>query len=328
MGGNTLAVLMAAHCLFAVSACATSPEDLDDSSGSNYAGQLPDGGGDDGGGGGGGEGDDGGDDGEGSGSGDGSGGGGGTTGMVETSAGATLTTGCPTTYGGDVYTPFANLGPVSVGTVDTYPWRGPTTYPDGMEDFRGYTTPASIECGSNKNVRDHVDVTAGCLSAVSASGDKRGQIQLTADGYYRSFALPYDAVNGRRVAWADQAVEYKFFYSAWTGMEGNPGFKAFVRYLTEYDLYVASWRRDGVVQIQKKQCGTYTTLKRIASFGAPSMNAWHTIRFEVVGSTLKLYLDGQLVITTTDSSIKHGTAGIRIDSANGALIDDWRTYAP
>jgi hypothetical protein len=97
--------------------------------------------------------------------------------------------------------------------------------------------------------------------------------------------------------------------------------------MTEYDLYVGSWRMDGVVQIQKKHCGVYTVLKRI-NFGAPSPNVWHTIKFETVGNQQKLYLDGQLVMTTTDDTIKRGTAGIRIDSAESSLIDDWRVYAP
>ena len=47
---------------------------------------------------------------------------------------------------------------------------------------------------------------------------------------------------------------------------------------TEYDLYVGSWRMDGVVQIQKKHCGEYTILKRIANFGPPSPNVWRWSR--------------------------------------------------
>lgn len=323
MGRNTLLVLLAEVCL--LSACTVSPDE-EVAPGENYVGggSAGDVGGD--------EEDQGGDDGSGGGEDPTEEGGGGDStggGAMDTPAGTMLTTGC-TPYSSDVYTPFKNFGPVSAGSVATYPWVGPSAYPAQLEDFRAYgpTLPAQVECGGNKAARDHVDVTAGCLSAVMAEGDKRGQIQLTNDGYYRSFALPYDAAQARPVAWADQGVEYRFKYSAWTGMEGNPGFKAFVRYLTEYDLYVASWRRDGVVQIQKKQCGVYTTLKRIANYGAPSLNTWHTIKFQIVGNTMRLYLDGQLVIETTDDSITHGTAGIRIDSANAALIDDWRTYAP
>ena len=255
---------------------------------------------------------------------------GGDAGGDDVGEGIRLATGCPA-YGSDVYTPFESYGPVSSGDVADYPWRGVTsTYPDSIEDFRAYgpALPDEVECGSGKDARDHLDVTAGCLTAVSADGDKAGQIHGTTNGYYRSFALPYDAEAERQVAWTDQGVEYRFKYSEWTGNISNPGFKAFARYLTEYDLYVASWRRDGVVQIQKKQCGTYTTLKRDPTYGAPSPNVWHTIRFDVVGHELRLSLDGSLVMTTTDDSIEHGTAGIRIDSAEGALIDDWRVYAP
>lgn len=242
-----------------------------------------------------------------------------------------MATGCPA-YGGDVYTPYkANAGIASSGTVSSLPWRGKgTSYPDTIEDFRGYGPglPTSVECGSDKNSRDHLDVTAGCLSAITADGGNVGEIHGTSDGYFRSFALPWDAANSRPVAWTDMGVEYRFWFSQWTGNVSGPGFKAFARYMTEYDLYVASWRMDGVVQIQKKHCGQYTVLARDASYGAPSPNTWHTMRFEVVGNQQRLYLDGRLAMTTTDDTIKRGTAGIRIDSAEGARIDDWRVYAP
>ena len=243
-----------------------------------------------------------------------------------------LSTGC-TAYSAaqDVYTPYANYGPVSAGDVTALPWRGPSgAYPDSVEDFRAYgpSLPATVECGGDKGTRDYLDVTAGCLTAISSGGGKVGQIHGTTDGYYRSVALPYDDVRQRPVAWDDVGVEYRFNFSQWTGDISNPGFKAFARYVTEYDLYVGSWRMDGVVQIQKKQCGVYTILKRDASYGAPTPNTWHTIRFEVVGDEQRLYLDGHLAMTTTDASIPRGTAGIRIDSAEGALIDDWHVFAP
>ncbi|MBA2539742.1 MAG: hypothetical protein H0V17_08925 [Deltaproteobacteria bacterium] len=240
-----------------------------------------------------------------------------------------LATGCPA-YGSGVYTPFTDYSAVSTASVATLPWRGRTTsYPDSIEDFRGYpAVTTSVECSNTKGTRDYVDVTSGCLDAVTAGGDKVGRIHGTSSGYYRSFALPYDQANQRQVAWGDQGVEYRFQYSEWTGDASGPGFKAFVRYLTEYDLYVASWRMDGVVQIQKKRCGTYTVLTRNDNYGQPSPNVWHTMRFQVVGNELRLYLDGVLAMSATDDEISHGTAGLRIDSAEGALIDDWKVYAP
>lgn len=267
--------------------------------------------------------------------GDGSGGGGGSgsgagSGAETGAPGMLLATGC-SPYGADVYSPFAAATPVSSGSVAAFPWRGKaSSYPDALEDFRTYgpTLPEQVECGGDKSARDYLDVTAGCLTAVAAEGGKAGQIHTTSDGYYRSFALPYDPDYQRQVAWTDMAVEYRFYYSQWTGDVSNPGFKAFARYLTEYDLYVGSWRRDGVVQIQKKQCGVYTILERDPGYGPPAPNMWHTMRFEVVGNEQRLYLDGRLAMTSTDDSIKRGTAGVRIDDAEGALIDDWHVFAP
>lgn len=238
------------------------------------------------------------------------------------------TPGCPA-YGSDVYTPFPGSGPFPTGKVSTYPWRGPTTaYPNGMEDFSGYAAlPSSVECGGTRSLRSHLDVTAGCLEAVSNAGNAVGRVQGTSTGYFRTFALGYAAGDPTHpVQWTDQGAEYRFFYT--NGATGNTGFKVFTRYRTEYDLYVASWRMDGVVQIQKKHCGEYTVLHKLATYGAPSTNAWHTIRFEAVGNRLELFLDGQLVISTTDDTFTAGTAGIRIDSMTGALIDNWRVYAP
>jgi hypothetical protein len=296
-------------CAFVVTACAASDET--EQPGSNYSGSPTNSD-------------------EGDGGGDGGGEGSGDTGEDGADLqGVTLSTGC-NPYGSDVYTPFVNYGPVSSGKVTSYPWNGPAKYPETIEDFRAYgpTLPAVVECGADKSQRSHLDVTSGCLDAVSSGGDKVGRIRGTSDGYYRSFALAYDANQQRQVAWTDMGVEYRFNYAQWTGNVSGPGFKAFARYMTEYDLYVASWRMDGTVQIQKKQCGVYTVLKRDANYGAPSPNVWHTMRFEVVGNEQRLYLDGRLAMTSTDDSIKRGTAGIRIDSAEGALIDDWRVYAP
>ena len=237
---------------------------------------------------------------------------------------------CPS-YSSSVYTPYIGAGSPT-GTVAQYPWRGPTsTYPSGDEAFNGYgsSLPATVECGSEKSDRKYLDVTAGCLSAVSTSSGNRGKIALTTDGSYRSFAKSYTSGGTAPVKWTDSGTEYNFYYTASPLSVGvNPGFKAFLRYRTEYDLYVASWRADGVVQIQKKQCGQYTTLKMDKSYGKPTSGKWHTIKFEAVGDKLSLWLDGNFAMSATDSTFGWGTAGIRIDSYDGAYIDNWKVYAP
>src|ERR1041385_4790353 len=66
-----------------------------------------------------------------------------------------------------VYTPYAS-GSSPTGTPAQYPWRGGTgSYPNGDEDFCGYTSmPVVIECSDDKGERDYVDVTDGCLTAI------------------------------------------------------------------------------------------------------------------------------------------------------------------
>jgi hypothetical protein len=239
---------------------------------------------------------------------------------------------CP--GGSGVYTPYdADGGRYPSGTVAQYPWRGPVkTYPAGIEDFRGYSTlPKTVECGDTKHQRVHLDVTAGCLTALTtgAGAYTRGQIEPIADGSFRAIArgfVPGD--DEHSIKWTDQSTEYRFFYKDQSGTEQNPGFKAFVRYRTEDDLYVASWRTDGVVQIQRKQCGEYTALAVEPNFGPPSKNAWHWIRFDAEGNQLRLYLDHELVLTANTGTFSWGTAGIRIDSMDGAYLDDWRVFSP
>ena len=229
-------------------------------------------------------------------------------------------TDCAPSNASSTYWPFPKDGVEVLGTPAEFPWK---------VGFHTMTSGKVIECGSDKTARSDLDVTAGCLDSQMFETNTRGQIHGTTDGYYRSFALPTDADDPTTaVKWTDQGGEYDFFFTGWTGNVSNPGFKVFARYLTEYDLYVASWREDGVVQIQKKQCGEYTILKRIAGHPAPTPNAWHHIRFEVVGNHLALYTDGKLAVETTDDTFAAGTSGIRIDDAEGAYLDNWHVFAP
>ncbi len=241
-----------------------------------------------------------------------------------------LVSGCPSN-GPEVYSPCRAPGKYPNDTVAAVPWRGESMmYPNGDENFTNYgsSLPVTVECGDDKSMRSYVDVTAGCLMAVDVAGYTRGQIHPTPDGYYRSLALGYAADGDLPAKWTDQAVEYRFLYKAQTGDNGNPGFKAFLRYRTEDDLYVASWRTDGVAQIQKKHCGVYTPLIILPTFGAPTPNVWHTIRFTAKGSTLELSIDGKVAATASDTDFSWGTAGIRIDSMDGAYLDDWKVFAP
>ena len=221
----------------------------------------------------------------------------------------------------DAFNPFT--GSSSTGRVSTYPWKGySTTYPAGDEDMRGYSLPTTIECSSGKSARSHLDVTAGCLKAVAVGSYSRGQIQSTSDGAFRVVALPFTGSESHPLKWTDMSNQYRFYYTGTSGPGVDPGFKVFDRYRTEDDLYVASWRVDGIIQIKKKQCGVYKTLAQ-TTHAKPSTGAWHTVRFDAIGTQLDFYLDGTRVLSATDSTFSWGTAGIRTDAMTGAYLDDW-----
>ncbi len=237
----------------------------------------------------------------------------------------------------DVYSPFVAPGGYPSGPVDALPWSGASperdaiAYPAGDEDFSGYGLPELVECSDDKERRSHLDVTAGCLDAVAvgSSAYTRGLIHTNADGYFRAVALGYSPGDTLYpIKWTDQGVEYRFFHHGRIASAGNPGFKAFARYRSENDLYVASWRLDGVLQIQRKLCGEYTSLAANEDFGPPSAEVWHSIRFEAVGDQLSLYIDDALALSATSGSLSWGTAGIRIDSADDTYIDDWSIFEP
>lgn len=220
------------------------------------------------------------------------------------------------------YTPFT--GTSTTGSAATYTWKGyRTTYPAADENFRGYSPTTTVECSSSKSTRSHLDVTAGCLTAVSVGSYSRGKITSTSGGAFRAVALAFTGTESHPLRWTDMRNSYRFYYTGTSGGGVDPGFKAFVRYRSENDLYVASWRIDGVVQIKRKRAGTYTTLAQTTR-SKPTTGTWHTIQFDAVGSRLDLYLDGSKVLTASDTSFAWGTAGIRTDAMTGALIEDWR----
>src|SRR5688500_14956789 len=108
------------------------------------------------------------------------------------------------------YTPYDTTALPS-GDATALPWRGETaSYPNGREAFDVYSASTSIECGSTKDRRSHLDVTAGCLTAV-AMGDgayHRAQVSLTDTAAFRALAIGH--ANGERIKWTGQRGEYRF----------------------------------------------------------------------------------------------------------------------
>lgn len=219
----------------------------------------------------------------------------------------------------------ANEGPYVSGPASpALNWPG--------ESFESWSDGNILECSSNMYVLAHIDVTSGCLYSKYAGEWKRG---WTDSAVFRAVSIGRHT-DGREIKWTDQTIEYRAHIKTWHNNGNIPawsGLHAFVRYRTSDDLYVASIRYDGVVTIKRKWKGVYTTLaeSRLTNEfkeyldvnGKLSTGKWYQIHFSAIGNKLKLYLDGELLLSTTNDTFSWGTTGIRIDNSN-TYIDEWK----
>jgi hypothetical protein len=133
------------------------------------------------------------------------------------------------------------------------------------------------------------------------------------------------AANGN-VAWTDMTIEAKVKVLAFGG-QGTSYFAAvYARFRDVDNHYYLALRTDGRLAIRAKVGGSNSTLG--SAFDGPvAPNTWYTVKLEVVGSTLRAYLDGALKGMVTDTSVTSG--GIAVGATNAtAEFDDVRVTGP
>lgn len=218
-------------------------------------------------------------------------------------------TGASTAALADVYDFYPDSNYIICTSASSCPWAG--------EDFESYADGTLIECDSNPSLRAHLEVTSGCLSSKYAGTWRRG---WTTTYDFRVLSRQY--VDGKKAGWRNVAPRYRAHIVAWqAGAPAWAGLHVFARYQTENDLYVASFRKDGLVTIKKKLGGVYTTLAQ-KTVGTPTLKTWHTVQFSVSDTTLRFFVNGVLQLTAQDSSLAWGTTGIRTDYMD-VYLDDW-----
>jgi len=152
-----------------------------------------------------------------------------------------------------------------------------------------------------------------------------GQWAVSSGTYTQnSVATEARAVIGGPVA--DQAVEARVRQIAWSAAgtaERWAGVLA--RYTDTGNYYYLHLRSGGTVSLRKLVNGTIFTLAS-APF-ATSLGTQHTLRLEVVGNQLRGYVNGNLLLQTTDSSHSTGIGGLMTSKA-ATQFDDYRAYQP
>ncbi|GAB2704086.1 hypothetical protein GCM10027018_24520 [Paenibacillus thermoaerophilus] len=105
-------------------------------------------------------------------------------------------------------------------------------------------------------------------------------------------------------SWTDYSVEAKVKVDNWNG--SNRTYVA-GRYRDGNNFYAASLYNSsgGTLEIRKKVNGSTTTIASKTNFGL-SAGTWYTVKLELSGTTIRMYVNGTLELTATDSSLSAG----------------------
>ena len=121
--------------------------------------------------------------------------------------------------------------------------------------------------------------------------------------------------------WTDQIIEVRVKVLSFGGSSSSY-FAAIYGRFTGADYYALVLRSDGKLAIRKDK----STLGSAVDAGIVA-GTWYTLRFEIVGTTLKAYVDGVLKDSETDATLSAG--GIALGTINAtAEFDDVRVTSP
>ena len=145
---------------------------------------------------------------------------------------------------------------------------------------------------------------------------------VVTDGSTKVYRQSNDVGDGRAWSasgpWTDQVITARVKPTAWNGTDRLVAVVGRLQDATNY--YFASLRSSDRIEIKKLVDGRSTTL---ASKTLPvSLNAWRTVRFAITGTDLRLYIDGVLQLSATDSTYASGRAGLATFYAT-ANFDDF-----
>ncbi|MFZ5896681.1 MAG: hypothetical protein ACOY0T_36835 [Myxococcota bacterium] len=122
-------------------------------------------------------------------------------------------------------------------------------------------------------------------------------------------------------AWTDQSVEVRFKILAFGGTSTSYFAGVYARYVDDLNHYCLAVRGDGKYAIRRRVAGSNTTIGSAFSAVPVTVDTWHTLKLEIVGTTLNAYVDGILFHSEVDTSLTQGRAGIGTTNTS-ARFDD------
>jgi hypothetical protein len=161
-------------------------------------------------------------------------------------------------------------------------------------------------------------------SAWSVTDDAESQSKVYQQ--YPVFADFYAAVATHGV-WADQIIEAKVKVLSFGGTTTTDVVNLYGRFGNIDNYYAAVLRPDGRVALRASVGGSPpAAIKTSADFGVTT-GVWYQLRFELVGTSLKLFVDGNLRVEAVDARLLQGTVAVGGDNS-AAAFDDVRVTPP
>ncbi len=160
----------------------------------------------------------------------------------------------------------------------------------------------------------------------------KGTWTIASSAYYQSTGLANTAASAKRIGkFGDVTYEVRMRRTGTCTscanriiLRGNPSSLVSTNWWKP--SYVFQYSNQGFFSVYKvTSTGSIVALKGWTSSTAIVKNGWNTLKVVAVGSSLKLYINGTLVWSGSDTSLKVGQLGVGFyrDSAAGTLQVDW-----
>ncbi|WP_127584429.1 heparin lyase I family protein [Paenibacillus koleovorans] len=126
--------------------------------------------------------------------------------------------------------------------------------------------------------------------------------------------------------WGNYSAESKVKINAWNAT-GDRSVGLLARYQDNSNYYILNYNATaGELRITKQVAGVFTRLATKTGVSL-STGTWHTFKAELNGSTLKLYVNGTLELTATDSALSTGKPGL-LQTYGDIRFDDFNVTTP
>ncbi|HSC05203.1 MAG TPA: hypothetical protein VLD59_00095, partial [Steroidobacteraceae bacterium] len=129
--------------------------------------------------------------------------------------------------------------------------------------------------------------------------------------FYRQSRVAGDAGSFRTgFDMTDQSIEADVVARSYAAGSGDRWFGLAVRQTDPGNLYYLTLRNSNVISLRKRVNGVVTVLASRSEF--VDLNRRYKLRLEAIGSRVRAYVDGQLVLEAVDRSLTRGTPGLRM----------------